>query len=78
MKANLSIILSVALILSGSAILYYHSEGFSYKTRETVLEVGPIKATADKTHTVPIPQILAWVLIGGGVCVLIFSTRSKT
>ena len=74
MKSTL--ILGIALVLIGAAILGYRE--FSYKTRETVLEVGPIKATAERTKTVPVPPILGWALIGGGACVLIFSTRAKT
>jgi hypothetical protein len=50
---------------------------FSYQSRETVLEVGPIKATAERTHNVPIPPILGWALIGGGAVVLVLSARSK-
>ena len=68
-------ILGIILILIGAAILAYGH--FSYQSRETVLEVGPIKATAEKTHHVPIPPILGWVLIGGGAVVLVFSGRSK-
>ncbi len=68
-------ILGIILILIGAAILAYGH--FSYQSRETVLEVGPIKTTADKTHNVPIPPILGWALIGGGAAVLIFSGRSK-
>lgn len=70
-----TLILGIALILLGAAILAYGH--FSYRTNETVLEVGPITATAEKTHTVPIPPILGWVLVSGGACVLIFSSRSK-
>lgn len=68
-------ILGNILILIGAAILAYGH--FSYQSRETVLEVGPIKATAEKTHHVPIPPILGWALIGGGAVVLVFSGRSK-
>ena len=65
----------IALVVIGAAILAYGH--FSYRTRETVLEVGPIKATAEKTHDVPIPAILGWALIGGGAVVLVLSSRSK-
>ena len=71
-----TLILGIALILAGAVILAYQQ--FSYRTRETVLEIGPIKATAERTHTVPMPPILGWVLIGGGAGVLVFSSRSKT
>lgn len=71
-----TLILGIVLILVGGAVLAYHQ--FSYQTRETVLEIGPIKATAERTHNVPLPPILGWALIGGGACVLVFSSRSKT
>lgn len=66
----------VILILIGAAILAYGH--FSYRTRETVLEIGPVKATADRTRTVPVPPILGWALIGGGTVMLISSARSRT
>jgi hypothetical protein len=70
-----SLILGIALILMGAAILGYRQ--FSYQSRETVLEIGPIKATAETTKTVPLPPILGWALLGGGACVLVFFARSK-
>lgn len=70
-----TVILGIVLILIGVAVLAYRQ--FSYQTRETVLEIGPIKATAERTHTLPMPPILGWALVGGGACVLIFSARSK-
>lgn len=69
-------ILGIVLIIVGAAILAYGH--FSYQSRETVLEVGPIKATAEKTHNVPIPPILGWALIGGGAVMLVLSGRAKT
>ena len=72
---NSKSILGIVLILIGAAVLAYGH--FSYQSRETVLEVGPIKATAEKTHNVPIPPILGWALIGGGAVVLVFAGRSK-
>ena len=71
-----TLIPGIVLILIGAAVLAYGH--FSYQTRDTVLEIGPIKATAERTHTVPVPPILGWVLIGGGACVLVFSAWSKT
>ena len=73
MKATL--LLGLALMLIGAGILSYGY--FSYQTRETVFKVGPIEATADRTKTVSLPPILGWGLLGGGVCVLIFSARRK-
>jgi hypothetical protein len=33
--------------------------------------------TAEKTHTVALPAILGWLLVGGGICVLVFGALSK-
>ncbi len=71
-----TLILGIALILIGAGILAYGQ--FSYRSRETVLEIGPLKATAETTKTVPMPPILGWALVAGGACVLIFFTKSKT
>lgn len=74
MKPNLMI--GIALTLIGASILAYR--GFSYKTEETVLDLGPIKATAERTKNVALPPILGWVLIGSGACVIAFGSRAKT
>ena len=68
-------ILAVALIVIGAAVLGY--DHYSYTTKEKILQVGPITATADRTHTVSLPPIIGWVLIGGGACVLAFGALSK-
>ena len=69
------LIAGIALIVIGAAVLGY--DHYSYTTRETVLQVGPITATADRTHTVSIPPILGWLLLGGGVGLLAFAVLGK-
>lgn len=71
-----TLLIGIAMILIGAAVLGYRQ--FTYKTQETVLEIGPLKATAERTKTVPLSPIIGWVLVGGGACVLVFSARSKT
>jgi len=73
MKATF--LIGIALIVCGAAVLAY--DHYSYTTTETVLQVGPIKATADRTHEVALPPILGWILIGGGALVLAFAALSK-
>ena len=69
------LVLGIALIGIGAAVLGY--DHYSYTTRENVLQIGPITATAERTHTVSLPPILGWLLIGGGVCALAFGALSK-
>jgi hypothetical protein len=72
MKATL--ILGIALIVMGAAVLGY--DHYSYTTTEQVLQIGPLTANAERSHTVSLPPILGWLLIGGGACALIFGAWS--
>lgn len=65
---------AVAMMLIGAAILGYGH--YSYTTTEEVLKIGPITASAEKTHTVALPQLLGWLLLGSGACVLVFAAMS--
>lgn len=69
------LIAGVLLIILGAAALVY--QGFSYTTKKKVLDLGPIQATAKETETVPIPPILGWIVIGGGVFLVVVGLRSK-
>lgn len=45
--------------------------GFAYTTRETVVDIGPIHATREKTHNVPLPPIVGAVALIGGIVLLV-------
>ena len=66
-------LLGIALIVLGLAALAY--QGFTYTTRETVIDIGPIKATADREKTIPLPPILGIVAVVGGVALMIAGSR---
>jgi hypothetical protein len=66
-------ILGLLLIVVGLAALAY--QGFTYTSRETVLNLGPIHATADREKTVSLPPILGIVSVAGGVVLLIAGGR---
>ena len=70
-----TLLVGIALVVLGVAVLGY--DHFSYTTTETVLQIGSLKATAEKTHTVALPEILGWLIVGGGLCVLAFAALSK-
>ncbi len=70
-----TLIAGLALIVMGAAVLGY--EHYSYTTTESILQVGPITATAERTHTVSLPPILGWLLVGGGACMIAFAALSK-
>jgi hypothetical protein len=68
-------IVGALLLVFGIVALAY--QGLTYTTRETVLEVGPLKATADRQHTVAIPPVLSGAAVAAGVVLLIVGARKK-
>jgi len=50
--------------------------GIRYTTRDTVVDIGPIHATANREHTIPIAPIAGAVLIVGGAAALLVSRRT--
>ena len=46
--------------------------GFTYVTREKVVDIGPIHATRELTHNVPIPPIAGALALIGGIVLLAF------
>ena len=49
--------------------------GFRYTTRQKVLDVGPIHASREKHHNIPIPPIAGIVALVGGIALLIAGGR---
>ena len=50
--------------------------GFTYTTREKVVDIGPIHATRDETHHVPLSPILGVVALVGGVALLLAGKKA--
>jgi hypothetical protein len=70
---NRTAIIGVVLLLLGVAALAY--QGFTYTSRETVVDIGPVHATADHEKTVPIPPVLGLAAVAGGVALLVVGMR---
>jgi hypothetical protein len=66
-------LVGVVLILLGVAALVY--QGVTYTSRETVVDLGPVHATADRQKTLPLPPVLGIVAVAGGVVLLIAGAR---
>ncbi len=58
-------LVGAVLVALGLVALLY--QGITYTTRETVLDIGPLHATADRQRTLPLSPLLgvAAVTIGG-------------
>jgi hypothetical protein len=67
-------IAGIALIVAGLLALAYQS--ISYTSRETVLDLGPLQATADTRKTIPLSPIVGIAAVAGGVA-LVFASRKR-
>lgn len=69
-------IVGVLLVVFGLVALIY--QGFTYTKRETVVDIGPVHATADRQKTVPLPPIVGGLALVGGVVLLVAGARRTT
>jgi hypothetical protein len=68
-------IVGIVLIVIGIIALAYG--GITYTTREKVVDIGPIEATAERQKTIPLPPLLGGLALAGGVALLIVGSRRK-
>jgi hypothetical protein len=66
-------LIGIILIVLGFVGLAYQS--LSYKTEKKILDVGPIEATKQETHHIPIPPVLGALALVGGVALVISGSR---
>lgn len=70
---KVSVIIGAVLIALGIGALVYKS--VSYKTEETVVQLGPLKATTETEKQIPIPTWAGVAAIVAGVAVIVFGGR---
>jgi hypothetical protein len=66
-------IVGLLLIALGLVALIY--QGVTYTSRKTVIDIGPLHATADREKTLPLSPVLGVVALAGGVVLLIAGVR---
>jgi uncharacterized membrane protein len=65
--------LGIILIVIGIFIFAY--QGFTYTTREKIVDIGPIHMTAERTRTVPLPPIVGGISLVGGIVLLVVGKK---
>ena len=68
-------ILGIVLVVLGIAALAY--QRISYTSRETVIDIGPLHATAEREKTLSLPPVLGGAAVVAGVGLLIAGMRKK-
>jgi len=68
-------VVGLVLIVVGLVALVY--QGITYTSHETVIDIGPLHATADRQKTLPLPPVLGIAAVAGGVALLIVGLRTR-
>ena len=61
----------VGIILIALGVVALVFQGITYTTREKVIDLGPIQATAEQKKTIPLPPILGAIALVGGIVLLV-------
>jgi uncharacterized membrane protein len=74
MRINLTVV-GIALIVLGMVAFAY--QGITYTSRETVLDIGPIHATADTQKTIPLSPLLGGLVLVGGIVLVVVGVKKS-
>jgi hypothetical protein len=75
MSKKVIAIIGVVLIMAGALALFYR--GIPYTSRDVVVDVGTITATAVSDKTWPVPPIMGGLAIAGGVVLIVVAARKS-
>jgi len=68
-------IIGIIMVVAGAALLAYG--GFTTTKKENVIDLGPLKVEAEVQERHSVPPVISWVLLGGGIGVLVFGLKKK-
>jgi uncharacterized membrane protein YidH (DUF202 family) len=68
-------LLGVVLIVFGLVALVLG--GIRYTTRDTVIDIGPVKATAEKEHNIPLSPIVGIAGVAAGIALIVVGSRTR-
>ena len=76
MRTNPIMLVGIVLIVLGIVAFAY--QGITYTSREKIIDIGPIQATADTQKTIPLPPILGGLMLVGGVALVIVGAKKSS
>lgn len=68
-------VIGVILIVMGVMALVY--QGVTYTKQESVVNVGPFHAQVERQHTIPLPPIIGFAAVAGGIVLVVIGARDR-
>ena len=75
MRINPITLIGIALIVLGIVAFAY--QGITYTSREKIIDIGPIQATADTQKTIPLPPLLGGLVVAGGIVLVMVGAKKS-
>jgi uncharacterized membrane protein HdeD (DUF308 family) len=66
----------IILVIIGIVALVWG--GISWTREETVVDLGPLEATAETRETIPLPPVLGGIALVAGIVLLVIPARRRT
>ena len=73
MRINPITLVGIALIVLGIVAFAY--KGITYTSREKIIDIGPIQATADRQQTIPLSPLLGGLALVGGIVLVVVGAK---
>ncbi len=69
-------LIGVLVLVLGLAALAY--QRINYTSRETVIDIGPLHATADRERTLALPPAVGFAAVAIGIALIVAGARRST
>ena len=76
MRVNPITLVGIALIVLGIVAFAY--QGITYTSREKIIDIGPIQATADTKKTIPLSPLLGGLVLVGGIALVVVGAKKSS
>ncbi len=75
MRLNPITLVGIALIVLGIVAFAY--QGITYTSREKIIDIGPLQATAETQKTIPLSPVLGGLALIGGIVLVVVGAKKS-
>ena len=75
MRIDPIMLAGIALILLGIVAFAY--QGITYTSREKIIDIGPLQATAETKKTIPLSPVLGGLALLGGIVLVVVGAKKS-